>query len=75
VRTLHAVAKIAALPETDRLHKALEAWWSQIEALIVTGVADARTEAANTTIKNIKRTAAGSATRTATALVSCSPAP
>ena len=31
----------------------------QIEVLIITGVTNARTEAANTTIKNIKRTGRG----------------
>jgi len=32
------------------------AWWTQIEVLIITGVTNARTEAANATIRNIKRT-------------------
>jgi transposase len=30
--------------------------WPQIEVLVVTGVTNARTEAANTSIKQIKRT-------------------
>ena len=59
MQTLRAVAKIAAMPETDRLVATLETWWPAIEVLIVTGVTNARTEAANTTIKNIKRTGRG----------------
>jgi transposase len=59
MQTLHAVATVAAMPETDRLVATLEAWWPTIEVLIVTGVTNARTEAANTTIKNIKRTGRG----------------
>jgi len=35
------------------------AWWTQIEVLIITGVTNARTEAANATIRNIKRTGRG----------------
>ncbi|MBO1268331.1 transposase [Arthrobacter sp. PO-11] len=34
-------------------------WWEQIEVLIVTGATNARTEAANTKIKHIKRTGRG----------------
>ena len=49
----------AAMPETDRLLKTITAWWPAIEVLIVTGVTNARTEAANTTIKQIKRTGRG----------------
>lgn len=59
MQALHAVAQIAAMPETDRLLTILETWWPAIEVLIVTGVTNARTEAANTTIKNIKRTGRG----------------
>lgn len=59
MQALRAVAKVAAMPETDRLVATLEAWWPAIEVLIVTGVTNARTEAANTTIKNIKRTGRG----------------
>jgi len=49
----------AAMPETDRLWSTVDAWWEAIEVLIVTGVTNARTEAANTTIKQIKRTGRG----------------
>lgn len=59
MQTLHAVAAVAAMPETDRLLATLETWWPAIEVLIITGVTNARTEAANTTIKNIKRTGRG----------------
>ena len=50
---------VADMPETDRLWNTICDWWAQIEVLLVTGVTNARTEAANTTIKNIKRTARG----------------
>ena len=49
----------AAMPETDRLKKTIDAWWPQVETFITTRVTNARTEAANTTIKNIKRTGRG----------------
>ncbi len=49
----------ANMVETDRLYDTICAWWPAIEVLIVTGVTNARTEAANTTIKNIKRTGRG----------------
>jgi transposase len=50
---------VAAMPETDRLATTITAWWPAVEVLIVTGVTNARTEAANTGIKNIKRTGRG----------------
>lgn len=52
-------AEIAAMTETDRLLATIEAWWPQIETLIITGATNARTEAANTAIKHIKRTGRG----------------
>jgi len=45
--------------ETTKLWDTINNWWDQIEVLVVTGVTNARTEAANTTIKNIKRTGRG----------------
>lgn len=45
--------------ETDRLLATITSWWPAIEILIVTGVTNARTEAANTSIKQIKRTGRG----------------
>jgi transposase len=50
---------VAAMPETDRLLATINAWWPAIEVLVVTGVTNARTEAANTSIKQIKRTGRG----------------
>lgn len=50
---------LAAMPETDRLLVTIRAWWPAIEVLVVTGVTNARTEAANTSIKQIKRTGRG----------------
>jgi transposase len=49
----------ADMPETDLLWATVCAWWDAIEVLIVTGVTNARTEAANTGIKQIKRTGRG----------------
>jgi len=56
---LGAYVLAADMPETDRLWNTITAWWEAIEVLIVTGVTNARTEAANTTIKQIKRTGRG----------------
>lgn len=36
----------ADTPETDRLWATITTWWPAIEVLIVTGVTNARTEAA-----------------------------
>jgi len=47
---------VATRPETDRLSIAIGAWLSPIEILIVTGMTNTRTETANATLKNIKRT-------------------
>jgi transposase len=49
----------AAEPETTRLKKTIDAWWPEIETFILTRVTNARTEAANVTVKNIKRTGRG----------------
>jgi transposase len=49
----------ANMPETDRLWATITTWWAAIEVLVVTGVTNARTEAANTNIKQIKRTGRG----------------
>jgi transposase len=58
-QVLDEYVRAARMPETDRLAATLTAWWPQIEVLIVTGVTNARTEAANTSIKQIKRTGRG----------------
>lgn len=49
----------ADMPEAHRLWSTIDAWWEAVEVLIVTGVTNARTEAANTTIKQIKRAGRG----------------
>ncbi|WP_250446581.1 ISL3 family transposase [Actinotalea sp. C106] len=56
---LGAYVLAANMPESDKLYDTITAWWASIEVLIVTGVTNARTEAANTAIKNIKRTGRG----------------
>lgn len=52
-------AQIANMPEATKLYDTVVAWWDAIEVLIVTGATTARVEAANTGIKNIKRTGRG----------------
>ena len=49
----------AQMPETTRLKKTIDAWWTQIETFIETRATNAKTEAGNVTIKNIKRTGRG----------------
>ncbi len=49
----------ADMPETTRLKKTIDAWWPAIEVFITTRVTNAKTEAANVTIKNIKRCGRG----------------
>jgi transposase len=49
----------ADMEETWRLWATIQAWWPAVEVLIETGVTNARTEAANTGIKQIKRTGRG----------------
>jgi len=51
--------QVANMPETDRLWNTICDWWDEIETLLITGVTNARTEVASTTIKNIKRTGRG----------------
>ena len=63
----------ADMVETWRLWATIDAWWPAIEVLIATGVTNARTEAANTGIKQIKRTGRGY--RNPRALPSPYPAP
>ena len=52
-------AQIANTPETTKLYDTVVTWWDAIEALVITGATTARVEAANTSIKNIKRTGRG----------------
>jgi transposase len=49
----------ADMEETWRLWATIEAWWPAVEVLIEHRVTNARTEAANTGIKQIKRTGRG----------------
>ena len=49
----------ADMEESWRLWTTIEAWWPAIEVLITYRVTNARTEAANTSIKHIKRTGRG----------------
>jgi transposase len=49
----------ADMEETWRLWATIEAWWPTVEVLIIHRVTNARTEAANTGIKQIKRTGRG----------------
>ena len=51
--------QVADMPETTSLYENIVTWWDAIEVLIVTGATTARVEAANTGIKNIKRTGRG----------------
>lgn len=50
---------VADMDETNRLWATINTWWTQIETLITTRATNAKTEAANTSIKHIKRTGRG----------------
>jgi transposase len=54
---------VADMPETWRLWETINAWWTEIEVFLITGATNARTEAANTGIKQLKRTDRGTATQ------------
>lgn len=59
-RGLLGIAVVAA--DTDecwKLWNTINAWWTEIETFIETRVTNARTEAANTMVKQIKRTGRG----------------
>jgi transposase len=49
----------ADLAETTKLTRTLDRWWDPIEVFIQTRVTNARSEAANLTCKNLKRTGRG----------------
>jgi transposase len=49
----------ADMEETWRLWATIQAWWPAVEVLIIHRVTNAHTEAANTGIKQIKRTGRG----------------
>jgi transposase len=50
---------LAAMPETTRLKKTIDTWWPAIATFIRTRATNAKTEAANVTVKNIKRIGRG----------------
>jgi transposase len=59
-RGLLGVAVLAAdMPETWRLWDTVNAWWDEVETFLLTRVTNAKTEAANTSVKQIKRTGRG----------------
>ena len=59
-RGLLGVTVVAAdMEETWKLWNTINAWWDEIETFIETRVTNAKTEAANTGIKQIKRTGRG----------------
>lgn len=58
-RLLDEAVAAAATAKTDRLAATLRPWWPAIEVLTLTGVTNACTKAANTSIKQIKRTRRG----------------
>jgi len=59
-RMLLGTYELAAdMPEANRLWRTVSDWWPAIEVLLVTGVTNARTVAANTSIKQIKRSSRG----------------
>lgn len=54
------VAVLAAdMPETTKLWHTINDWWDEIEVFVRTRVTNAKTEAANTSVKQIKRTGRG----------------
>ncbi|KNX35980.1 ISL3 family transposase [Luteipulveratus halotolerans] len=57
--TFNQYVSWAAMPETTRLKKTIDTWWAAIKVFIQTRATNARTEAANVTIKNIKRAGRG----------------
>ena len=59
-RTLLAeYVRVADMAETTKLMGTLDRWWDPIEVFIETRVTNARSEAANLTCKNLKRTGRG----------------
>ena len=57
--TFNRYVTLADMPETTRLKKTIDAWWPAIATFIRTRATNAKTEAANVTVKNIKRTGRG----------------
>jgi hypothetical protein len=65
----------ADMNETTRLWTTVCVWWPAIEVPVATGATNARTEAENTAIEQIKRTGHGYRTQVTTGPVFCSEAP
>jgi transposase len=57
--TFNQYVALAAMPEITRLKKTIDAWWPAIATFIRTRATNAKTEAANVTVKNIKRAGRG----------------
>ncbi len=57
--TFNRYVTLADMPETTRLKKTIDAWWPAIATFIRTRATNAKTEAANVTVKNIKRIGRG----------------
>lgn len=57
--TFNRYVTLAAMPETTRLKKTIDTWWPAIATFIRTRATNAKTEAANVTVKNIKRIGRG----------------
>jgi transposase len=57
--TFDRYVRLAATPETARLKTTIHRWWREIETFILTRLTNAKTEAANVTVKHIKRTGRG----------------
>ena len=70
--TFNRYATLAAMPETSWLKKTIDTWWPAIAAFIRTRATNAKTEAANVTVKNIKRTGCGYRSPRTTDAASCS---
>jgi hypothetical protein len=74
-RLLEYYALVADMPETTKLVSTVAAWWPEIDTLVRTRVTNAKTEAANLTIKNTKRTGRGFRNPSTTDAASGSSAP
>jgi len=47
------------VPELISLAKTVDAWWPEINAFVLTGITNARTEGYNRLVKTVKRSACG----------------
>lgn len=65
----------AQMVETTRLKNTIDTWWPRIKVSITTRASNAKTEAANVTIRYIKRTGGGTARQRTTDPGPCSTTP